>query len=125
MNKNHITTKTKRIIHPNSLANLKPVQPGEKLNPIGRPKGSSITEHVRDKLRLSPERADAIAEKWIRELEEFKTKDKAALLREILDRDEGKVPDGLKHSGTINLVVEYRDKPVDDDDVAYDSQVNI
>jgi hypothetical protein len=45
--------KTKKTAHPNSLANLKPIQPGQALNPSGRPK---IPAEVREAaMALTPE----------------------------------------------------------------------
>lgn len=120
---NHRKTESKSGKHPNSLANLKPFKPGAEWtgNAGGVPKGTIfVTDRVRRKLadRSYDNKFEQIADNLINRAV---TKDNA--LVNLLDRTEGKVPDKKEHSGTIKLVVEYRDKPIDED--VDDSQVNI
>ena len=42
----------KRVMHPNSLANLIPIKPGECLNPGGRPKYKPITDKIKSILDM-------------------------------------------------------------------------
>jgi len=123
MKRNLSTSKKKRILNPNSLANLKPAKPGETHNPGGRPKGS-ITISERIKRYIFDPKNEVEVQKIVNNLMKRSLEENYSL-GVVMERTEGKVPDKKEHSGTINLVVEYRDdKPVDED-AAYDSQVNI
>jgi Family of unknown function (DUF5681) len=83
-----------RKLHPNSLANLKPFQPGVSGNPGGRRK-KPITDEVLKKLleiRRKKSRAERIAEKIVAGAE----KGKLDFINVALDRSEGKPLQGLR-----------------------------
>jgi hypothetical protein len=86
----------KRVMHPNSIANLRPVPfaPGNNANPGGRPKGAhSPTSSLRRILagkpgeKFQPEtNADVLAQGWFVNA----TKGNGVALREAIDRIDGK-----------------------------------
>lgn len=55
-----MTEKPKKSPHPNSLANLKPIQPGERRNPNGRPKSvfKQVMEGVDESLKIKMTKSD-------------------------------------------------------------------
>jgi hypothetical protein len=59
-----VTAVKKRNLHPNSLANLRPIKPGERRNPSGRP-ADLLSKALRR--RLSKEDAERIADVLIAE----------------------------------------------------------
>lgn len=91
--------------HPNSLKNLQPFKPGAEWegNAEGRPAGSSVIEHVRDKLRLDPAIADALADRLIE-----MAKENIPGMRELLDRTDGKVKDKIDVNAKIIGVLTYK-----------------
>ena len=115
-------TKAGRVLTPSEakrLANLRPFQPGQTANPRGRPKGSTVTEFIRQKLSgrvrdlfdketlkkgtagmsrrvLNKQVADAIADVSIKQA----LKGNYAFLQLVLNRNEGAVPQRLAgHDG--------------------------
>ncbi len=94
-----------------SNANLVPIKPGEALNPGGRPKGESITAQLRSMLNEKDKdgksNAEKIAELLIREAQKPNSRHLAALIKEILDRTEGKVLDTHKIEGDIPVTINY------------------
>ena len=95
-----------------SNANLKPYQPGESGNPGGRQKGESITAQLRKLLnetdREGKSNAEKIAELLIREAQKPNSRHLAALIKEILDRTEGKVLDTHKIEGDVPVSIVYK-----------------
>ena len=99
----------------NRIDNIPPekrFQPGVSGNPHGRPrKEASITTCAAELLKeVGPDgktRAQRIAATWLADLESGKTRDRAALLKEALDRTEGKVPDRVQVAGIIEYRVVY------------------
>ena len=124
----------KRTMHPNSLANLKPpMKPGETLNPNGPPKRKlhlwtrlcklmdgmtleqfrSMRQQLKagagpdiDKMKL----ADITALRWAIDAAGGKWQQ----LRDIIERDEGKVPQGMNLSGDMGAVIQIRDSVMSD-----------
>jgi hypothetical protein len=89
--------------------NLIPFKPGQSGNPAGRPpKDLSITSVIKKKLS-EPGKLDAIADKIIDELtKKIKREYPTGLLKEVLDRTEGKVIPDVSASidnRTINIIV--------------------
>ena len=78
-------TNSKRAPHPNSLANLKPVQPGEARNPSGRPK---VPEDVKAALKAATPAAVATLVEIMTSGKSEDTRVKAANI--ILERVYGK-----------------------------------
>jgi hypothetical protein len=78
-------TGTKKPRHPNSLANLKPIQPGEARNPSGRP---SIPEDVKAALKAATPAAVKTLVEIMTSGKSEDTRVKAASI--ILDRVYGK-----------------------------------
>ena len=117
-----VSTASGRKAHPNTLKALKKheFKPGEEWtgNAGGRPGGSITISELQKQYIFDPAHAEEIRE--IVKESIARAKKSGLDLDKLQERTEGKVPDGLKHSGTINLVVEYREGKVDDD-VAYDS----
>lgn len=79
----------------------RPFLPGNNANPLGRPTNpESITVLCRARLmEILPDgrtRADHIADKWIADLEIGNCRDRGAILKELLDRVEGKVKDRVE-----------------------------
>lgn len=75
------------MVNPKSLLNLRQFRKGGP----GRPKGTvSITEALRRRLQAHPELIEEIVSAWI-----IGAKTKPELLRELLDRLEGRVPQGI------------------------------
>jgi hypothetical protein len=83
--------------HPNSLANLKPFQPGQSGNPSGRPKKKPVTEAL-ERLLNSEENAEEIA-KALLDVVKARGKGTVSAAKEITDRVEGRVSDKVEHSG--------------------------
>ena len=92
-----ITIKTRRkqhSMHPNSLKNLRPFQKGNKANPAGRPrKDVSLTSLLKEEIEKIPEGStdgktwrEILVLAWLRGAQ-----GNAVLLKELLDRLEGKV----------------------------------
>lgn len=81
---------TKRKPHPNSLANLKRFEPGETGNPAGRPKGTSLTDKLREIIdRNDGEVADALVKAAVKAA----LKGDFRFWQEIMNRVDGKVAD--------------------------------
>src|SRR5271156_3531161 len=74
----------KKLVHPNSLRNLRPYVPGQTGNPGGRPKWKPVTE-ILIKILEDPKQSDALAKALMRDAR----KGSIAHAREILDRVEG------------------------------------
>ena len=117
-----ITEKQRRKhrMHPNSLKNLRPWQPGQSGNPNGREQGVKyISEIARERLRVIPPgcskewadlQADAWLERSLKHSEDFK---------ELLNRIEGKVAETHRIQGDpehpIQVVVNFiKDKKEDE-----------
>ena len=108
--------------HPNSLANLKPFEPGESGNPSGRPKGShSVRTALKRKLRKGwqEDEESEDGEKvgtWARQLAEDVAQaidegdaDKIRSIATIIDQVEGKPQERVEHSGggkAISIILE-------------------
>jgi hypothetical protein len=90
--------------HPNSMANLKPIQPGESRNPNGRPKGTSITH----KMREIVEKDDgAVADALVRAAVKAAMKGDFRFWQEILNRVDGKVADRIAGHDGGELIARY------------------
>ncbi len=97
-----------------SNANLRPEwKPGESGNPLGRPpKDVSITSHIKRLLEQEGEKGRTNAELIAQALidiakDSLNTKGKASIVKEVLDRVEGKVKDTLLVEGgsvSINYI---------------------
>ena len=102
----------KRGMHPNSLANLRPFQNGNKANPKGRPpKDVSLTSLLKVEIEKVPP-GEKQGRTW-RQLLVLAwlsgAMKNAVLMKELLDRLEGKVtqPIGGEGGGEIILRVVY------------------
>ena len=115
--------KTKRVMHPNSLANLKPIKPGECLNPGGRPKYKPITDRIKaildmEYLANGKTVAQCIAEGVIEDILDpagnLKHGFNTPLLKELLDRVEGRVVEPHAILGDIEITIIHKDKGGED-----------
>jgi hypothetical protein len=92
-------------------ANLIPWKPGQSGNPKGRPPGAlSITSLA---IKLLSDNDEEKAKKLARAIVEGATKGNPALVKELLDRIDGKVADkvGQDEEHPFKLIIEdYRDK---------------
>ena len=108
-------TPAKRKMHPNSLANLKPIlwKPGES----GNPKGSSLTQRLQDAMEKPPDKPtkeSTVAELIINSTIVGALKREPTPFREVWDRTEGKVPDKVNidlTAGLKELISEMRGLP--------------
>ena len=73
-----------------SLANLRPWQPGQSGNPLGRPATRSLIKALRQKLDVVDESGKTGAERLSEKLIELAMDGDTAALRECFDRIEGK-----------------------------------
>ena len=99
--------------HPNSRANLRPWKPGQSGNPKGRqPKNLSLVSLVKELLEKADgegkTEAEALAEVIIREAKGGK----AELIKELLDRIDGKVGQSVSGEITFRFVDETSDKAI-------------
>ena len=88
-----------RKMNPNSLSNLKPPWQSGVSGNKGSGNGYSVTAEVKDILKQKPRRV-AIAERMVSESEAGNV----PMIRELLDRTEGKVPDKTLPSQNINIL---------------------
>lgn len=79
--------------------------PGQSGNPKGKPKGMNLSDQLRKELEANPERVQQIIDAWIDNLVKLDSKQAALILRETLDRLEGRVPQALAHSGVVEITV--------------------
>ena len=97
--------KFKRGEHPNSLKNLEATKfPKGVSGNAGSGNGYSVTAEVKHILKEKPRRV-AIAERMVSESEAGNV----PMLKELLDRTEGKVPDKTAIIGDILIEVVFRD----------------
>ena len=87
-----------------SLANLKPWKPGQSGNPSGRPARKPITD-LCEEIINHPETRERIKQQVIQTLTS-KGMAGVLLLREIGERVEGKVTQGIELSGTISTMTD-------------------
>jgi len=92
-------------IHPNSLKNLKPFEPGQSGNPNGRPKGTGLSDRLREIIdKNDGEIADALVKAAVKAA----LKGDFRFWQEIINRVEGKVADQITGADggpvQINLV---------------------
>ncbi len=84
--------------------------PGQSGNPGGRPKGDSVTTWLRRKLQDEPipgqTRAERIAETIMRAAEDGDPK----LIKELLDRTEGKVAEAITTPAAVDAVASVLDR---------------
>jgi hypothetical protein len=107
--------------HPNSLANLRMVQPGEIRNPSGRKSGWTLTTVIKNALmeqsKTTPDKtnADIIVETIIRECK----KGNAVLIKEVLNRIDGavKIESDVNVTGNNLGVIIIPNKDVEIEDV--------
>ena len=98
--------RAKRGVHPNSLANLKPFQNGNRANPNGRPKKDvSLTSLLKEEINTIPP-GEKQGRTW-RQLLVLAWLSGAmknpVLMKELLDRLEGKVVQPVDASGSIEI----------------------
>lgn len=90
---------------------LKQWEPGESGNPGGRAKGESITAQLRVMLNTKDEdgrsNAEKIADLLIKEAQKPNSRHLAALIKEILDRTEGKVMDTHRIEGDVPVTINF------------------
>jgi hypothetical protein len=99
--------RSKKGLHPNSLANLKKIKPGEVRNPNGRPrKDVSLTSLLKAEMEKIPEVYDKNGKKNTRTWRELLVEawlrgalKNPVLLKELLDRLEGKVAQPVTGEG--------------------------
>lgn len=99
------------------VENLKPFKPGQSGNPGGRPKGLSITARLRallekgeingEPIKGGQQVADLVAESIVKQA----ISGNAPLIKELLDRTEGKVPDRLAgpDGETLTITLKWDD----------------
>lgn len=80
-----------RTVHPNSLANLKPYEPGQSGNPGGRPKDESA-EFARHTLR-------ELYNRWLEGFAKRADQGDAYAFSVLSDRGFGKLKQGIIHTG--------------------------
>lgn len=96
----------KHRVSAKSLANLKNFPPGVSGNPGGHPKGEiNLSAIAKRELAGHPEQALAIVQQWLAGALE----QNPALLRELLDRTEGKVPLPIAGAGggPIEIIIKW------------------
>ena len=80
----------------------------------GRPRSRPLTDRIRERLEAAVPgnrtEADLVVDRWLDMIRDHD----ASALRELLNRIEGKVTQGLEHTGDVTIRVEYGD----DDDPA-------
>ena len=102
--------------HPNSLKNLKPIQPGEARNPKGRPPGVKyISEALREQLANKRAKIKSPADQLAHNLIERAEKSDSAISI-VLERTEGKVTQPIAETitGDITFIIGKgyaKDKP--------------
>jgi len=101
------TTDIQRESRERSNANLKPFKPGQSGNPAGRPiKALTITSLLRDKLdQIDPKTRETYAQGIVKAMLAQACKD-PQVLKELLNRCEGKVTDTVDIQGT-NVTITY------------------
>ena len=109
-------TEKQRTSREISNANLIPFKPGQSGNPTGRPAGQSITAKLRAILDKQYSKngktvADHIVDTIVKEIlaGNIKYGFNTPLLKELLDRVEGKVTQPVETGGEITLRVKYDD----------------
>jgi Family of unknown function (DUF5681) len=86
-------------------------QPGQSGNPSGRPRTKPITDRLREALEEIGDDGRPLAEAVMRQWLSMVADGDVSALRELLDRVEGTVVQGLKHEhdGGLTIRVEYAD----------------
>lgn len=90
------------------LANLKPFKPGQSGNPSGRPKKTPITS-IYEKIFDDPANLEKIEESILATILAGRM-GSVLTLKEAAERLEGKVKQGMEHSGEIALTLADRMK---------------
>ncbi|HYE21210.1 MAG TPA: DUF5681 domain-containing protein [Tepidisphaeraceae bacterium] len=101
-----------RKITDKSLANLRPPFPkGKSGNPGGRPKGESLTATLRRVLEeVDPKHPDAtMGERLVRMVVKHAKRGNAAIIKEIIERVDGKIPDKLEVETRVMIVDDLND----------------
>lgn len=90
-------------------------KPGRSGNPLGKPRGRSVTARLRDLLDASEiggkplpngkQVADLLAEVLLKNA----LKGDHRFVATVLDRVDGKVGDSVEHTGGVRVVVDYTD----------------
>lgn len=92
-------------VHPKSLENLKPFQPGQSGNPAGRPKGTSLTDKLRE---IIDKNEGEVADALVRAAVKAALKGDFRFWQEIINRVEGKVADRVAGPDGNNLTITQR-----------------